>query len=88
MDGQHLLECYRRIWHNRRLDSRLPPEEALEDALMRDLLDEGTHPRVRKSITDKYALSVSRVQDSLLQKEEKNELIIRYNTVMNRLLNH
>ncbi|MBS2969252.1 hypothetical protein J9317_10800 [Metabacillus sp. KIGAM252] len=82
MEDKHLLECYRKIWHNRKLGSDLPARAALEDAMRRDLLDEGTHPRVRKSLDQKYDISVSRVTESSLKDEEKMELAAAYAAVL------
>ncbi|KZZ84292.1 MULTISPECIES: hypothetical protein [Bacillaceae] len=82
MEDKHLLDCYRKIWHNRKLDSDLPERAALEDAMKRDLLDEGTHPRVRKSPDQKFDISISRVMDSSLKEEEKMELAAGYAAVL------
>ncbi|CAM4053988.1 hypothetical protein [Mesobacillus thioparans] len=70
-----LLDEYRMIWNNRRLKSGLSPEEILRDAILRDLRDENSHPRARKSLKDKYYLATKRIIDSSLSTESKIKLI-------------
>lgn len=78
MEDEQLLNSFRQIWNSRKLDLQMPPKAALEEAVRRDLLDEGTHPRVRKNPDQKYTLAVSRVRQSHLNDEEKNKLIALY----------
>lgn len=70
-----LLDEYRMIWNNRRLESGLSPEEILRDAILRDLRDENSHPRARKSLKDKYYLATKRIIESSLSTESKITLI-------------
>ncbi len=70
-----LLDEYKMIWNNRRLESGLSPEEILTDAILRDLRDENSHPRARKSLKDKYYLATKRIIESSLSTESKIKLI-------------
>ncbi|MBT2677864.1 hypothetical protein J7E38_02565 [Bacillus sp. ISL-35] len=63
------------IWNNRRLESAQEPEEILRDAILRDLRDENSHPRARKSLKDKFFLATKRIMESSLSTESKVILI-------------
>ncbi|MFJ7725699.1 hypothetical protein ACIQXV_05975 [Neobacillus sp. NPDC097160] len=71
-----LLEEYRSIWNNRLLPAEdLTSEETLTMAIKRELLDENSHPRIRKNKYEKYYSAVKRVLDSPLSLEAKVLLI-------------
>ncbi|MBT2704997.1 hypothetical protein [Bacillus sp. ISL-35] len=72
---EKLLDEYRMIWNNRRLESAQEPEEILRDAILRDLRDENSHPRARKSLKDKFFLATKRIMESSLSTESKVILI-------------
>ncbi|KIY21568.1 MULTISPECIES: hypothetical protein [Mesobacillus] len=72
---EQLLDEYRRIWNNRRLGSAQTPAETLKGAIVRDLKDENTHPRARKSLKDKYYLATKRIIESSLSTDSKVMLI-------------
>lgn len=53
----HLLEEYRLIWNHRLLDTMgKSSKDTLLEAIKRELLDENSHPRIRKSKFEKYFL--------------------------------
>ncbi len=68
---EYLLNQYREIWNNRRLDSEKSPEMVLKDAIVRDLLDENAHPRARRSSKEKYFLATKRIIESSLASDDK-----------------
>lgn len=74
-DYKYLIEQYRQIWHNRELISNGDDEATLRDAILRELLDENSHPRVRKSIFEKFSYACKRIIDSSLSSDVKVELI-------------
>ena len=71
----HLLNQYRLLWNHRLLHGDLSSEEILRDAIWRDLKDENSHPRIRKTIFEKFYLSTKRILDSSLSHETKCELV-------------
>ena len=82
----HLLEEYRLIWNHRLLGTDgKSSEETLVEAIKRELLDENSHPRVRKSRFEKYFFAVKRVSDSAVSLEAKLLLIKIHNEVMEEL---
>jgi hypothetical protein len=71
-----LLEAYRLIWKNRLLISEgTSSEKILKETIKRELLDENSHPRVRKSKEEKYLSATKRIIESDLTSEEKVSLI-------------
>ncbi|PLR81023.1 hypothetical protein CVD25_06910 [Bacillus canaveralius] len=75
MDYDYLLQQYRSIWNHRMLPSKQNSEVVLEEAVLRELLDENSHPRTRRSRYDKFYLAVSRIIDSELPDQDKLALI-------------
>jgi hypothetical protein len=81
-----LLNEYRRIWNNRLLETvGKSSEEILVEAIKRELLDENSHPRIRKSKFEKYYSAIKRVVDSTITREAKLWLIKVHNEVMEDL---
>ena len=74
-DYDYLLKEYRKIWNNRRLESDSSPEYILKDAISRDLKDENSHPRARRTLLEKYFLATKRIAESALSAEDKMMLI-------------
>lgn len=68
---EQILENYRSLWNNRKLSQIGSAEDTLKEAILRELLDENSHPRIRRSIYDKYFLSSKRILESSLLNEEK-----------------
>lgn len=71
IDYDYLLNQYREIWNNRRFESEKSPETILKEAIVRDLLDENTHPRARRGMMEKYYLSTKRIIESTLNSDDK-----------------
>ena len=73
--SQKLLEAYRSLWHNRRLDSVDSDEAVLLEAIRRDLLDESTHPRTRRTVQEKFYSAAKRIVAADLDDTVKSALI-------------
>ncbi|RLQ95250.1 hypothetical protein [Falsibacillus albus] len=83
---KQLLEAYRKLWNNRLLE--LPEESSsfiLTDAIKRDLLDESTHPRLRKSKEEKYYFAVKRILESTISSEFQLELIKLHTDILEEM---
>lgn len=81
-----LLVEYRRIWNNRLLETEgKGSEEILIEAIKRELLDQNSHPRIRKSKFEKYYSAIKRVMDSTISLEAKLSLIKIHNEAMEEL---
>lgn len=70
-----LLKEYRELWNNRKLESEESPENIIKEAIARDLRDENSHPRARRTLMEKYFLATKRILDSSLSNESKIFLI-------------
>lgn len=82
----HLLNEYRNIWNNRNLVvGQQESEEVLKDAIRRELLDENSHPRVRKNKFEKYFYAVKRVLSSQLSETNKLKLIELHELLLEEL---
>lgn len=82
-----LLSEYRMIWNNRLLaSSDRSSEETLTEAVKRELLDENSHPRIRKNKFEKYFSAVNRITQSPISNEAKVSLIQLHNDVMDDLI--
>ncbi|OCA90817.1 hypothetical protein A8F94_02780 [Bacillus sp. FJAT-27225] len=76
MDYDRLLEEYRKVWNNRRLESiDNQSEMVLKDAIRRELLDENSHPRARKGLLEKYYSATKRLLASSLNDRDKVSLL-------------
>jgi dephospho-CoA kinase len=62
-------------------------EEVLKEAIKRELLDENTHPRIRKNFYEKYYSSIKRLMDASILPEAKLALILIHNELIEELLN-
>ncbi|MEH6996471.1 hypothetical protein V7075_27830 [Neobacillus drentensis] len=82
-----LLAEYRMIWNNRMLAaSDRSSEETLTEAVKRELLDENSHPRIRKNKFEKYYSAISRITQSTISNEAKVSLIHVHNGIMEKLI--
>ncbi|KSU63353.1 hypothetical protein AS034_03630 [[Bacillus] enclensis] len=71
-----LLKEYSSVWKNRNLyDENQSPEQILKEAIKRELLDQNSHPRVRKPISEKYISASKRILESGLSSESKVKLL-------------
>jgi hypothetical protein len=85
MDYEFLLKEYKEIWNNRRLESEENPEKTLLDAITRELKDENTHPRARRTLMEKYFLATKRIIESAISNESKVLLIKMHSELTERL---
>lgn len=82
-----LLAEYRKVWNNRMLAaSDRSSEETLIEAVKRELLDENSHPRIRKNKFEKYYSAISRISQSTISNEAKVSLIHVHNGIMEKLI--
>ncbi|MEH7014369.1 hypothetical protein V7087_26770 [Neobacillus niacini] len=82
-----LLAEYRMIWNNRLLAaSDSSSEETIKEAVKRELLDENSHPRIRKNKFEKYYSAINRITQSTISNEAKVSLINLHNGVMEQLI--
>ena len=82
----YLLEQYRLIWNHRLLETMgQSSKETLLEAIKKELLDENSHPRVRKNKFEKYFSAINRVSDSTISPEAKVQLIKIHNKVMEEI---
>ncbi|WP_102263222.1 hypothetical protein [Mesobacillus jeotgali] len=75
MDYEKILDEYRTIWNNRRLQFDQSPEDILREAIKRDLKDENSHPRARRTLMEKYYLATKRILEASLTSESKIKLL-------------
>ena len=75
MANNQLLEAYKSLWSNRTLPIEENPISTLRNAIEKDLKDEMTHPRLRKSPYKKFSFSVKRIVDSSIDEKLKLKLI-------------
>ncbi|WP_176215171.1 hypothetical protein [Cytobacillus gottheilii] len=86
MNYENLLIQYRSLWQNRQLTgSDRTPEEVLKMAIQRELLDENAHPRVRKSIYEKFYFAIKRINESNLKATDKDVLITIHITILDQI---
>ncbi|WP_110927826.1 hypothetical protein [Bacillus massiliglaciei] len=69
-----LLKAYVEIWNNRTQIETAEPEAVLKELILRELLDENTHPRARRTIYEKFFVSIQKIMASNLGEQEKNAL--------------
>lgn len=81
----YLLEQYRLLWNNRTLSLEESSENTLIKAIKRELLDENTHPRIRRGIHEKFYFAVKRINASSLSDTDKENLITLYVKVVEQL---
>ncbi|MFJ5757605.1 hypothetical protein ACIQAA_00370 [Neobacillus sp. NPDC093182] len=82
-----LLAEYRMIWNNRLLAaSDRSSEVTLKEAVKRELLDENSHPRIRKNKFEKYYSAINRITRSTISNEAKIALIQLHNGAMEQII--
>ncbi|WP_449536576.1 hypothetical protein [Ferdinandcohnia sp. Marseille-Q9671] len=75
VDFDQLLKAYQSLWMNRQLWRKDEnSEDILRATIKRDLKDELTHPRLRKTPYEKFFMASRRIFDSSLTMEEKLSL--------------
>lgn len=81
----YLLHQYRQIWNHRLLVANLSSEEILYEAILRELKDENSHPRVRRTIYEKFFLALQRLQRSSIPDAAKAQLIAIHIDMMEKI---
>ncbi|MBM7584210.1 hypothetical protein JOC86_000747 [Bacillus pakistanensis] len=85
-DDKLLLQSYNQLWNNRTLPiDTQAPLTVLLDAITRELLDENSHPRVRKAKEVKFFFAIKRISASALPSEVKLQLINLHIQVLTQL---
>lgn len=83
-----LLQNYLNLWNNRKGQIENQTEqEHFQLLLERELNDELTHPRLRKTIHEKFSLAVARIIESNLPNDDKIELIEAFRDVLAKIEN-
>jgi hypothetical protein len=86
MEDQHLLDIFLSLWNKREVkEGSHTPSTTVKEMMKSELLDEFSHPRVRKTKEEKYYLAVKRVVDSDLKAVDQIRLIRLYTDVMESL---
>ncbi|WP_409288751.1 hypothetical protein [Peribacillus sp. SCS-37] len=85
---EELLDSYLSIWKNRSAGQapETNKEEILLELIKRELLDENSHPRIRKKKEEKFIISLMRMSESQLTPAEKGSLLEVYTKVYKELL--
>ncbi|WP_409298265.1 hypothetical protein V1498_08635 [Peribacillus sp. SCS-26] len=85
---EELLNSYLSIWKNRAAGQApvTNQEEMLLELIKRELLDENSHPRIRKKKEEKFVSSLVRLSESQLSLAEKGSLLGVYTKVYKELL--
>ncbi|WP_226666661.1 hypothetical protein [Metabacillus litoralis] len=87
MDYRDLLEAYRMLWTNRTLPVKKDEYTTLISSIEKEMKDEMTHPRLRKTSTEKFHSSVTRIISSSLNNKQKVQLIELHISVIERIRN-
>ncbi|WP_456274363.1 hypothetical protein [Bacillus sp. AK031] len=88
MKSTEMLKAYKSIWNHRSLNQeRTEPGDVLKEAILRELLDENSHPRIRKNKEIKYYFAVKRILESTLSAEAKLQLIQLHTSLLQDLRN-
>ncbi|MGF2616718.1 hypothetical protein FZC84_02835 [Rossellomorea vietnamensis] len=83
---EELLSLYKKIWKSRELKSAEEDSAAiLQQAIIRELKDENSHPRVRVDKETKYYFAIKRITESNLAIDEKYKLIDYYTLIAGEL---
>lgn len=69
-----LIHAYQSLFHYRQSTNSIETIDQLEISIKVELLDELTHPRVRKSPDEKLKVAYERIDDSVINSEQKLEL--------------
>ncbi|MBE3570893.1 MAG: hypothetical protein IMW92_12510 [Bacillales bacterium] len=86
MEDRYLLDMFLSLWNKREAnEGSNSPSTSIKERMKSELLDEFSHPRVRKTKEEKYYLAVKRVVDSDLKEEDQLRLIRLYTDVMESL---
>lgn len=76
-----LIEAYQTLFPFRGAIQSISSMNDLESIIKTELLDELTHPRVRKDSADKFKIALIRIEESSLSEQEKMSLKAFYGEV-------
>lgn len=80
-----LIHAYQSLFINRHSTSNIETIDQLKANMQIELLDELTHPRVRKNPEQKLVLAFERIEKSELDPHVKQQLIRLYETIYQRV---
>jgi len=80
-----LIEAYQTLFPFRQSTKSITSMNDLESIIKTELLDELTHPRVRKDSSEKLQLAFLRIDESSLSEQEKTSLKAFYGEVFNNV---
>lgn len=84
--SEELLKAYLSIWNNRSIQPVHQDQGAiLSELIRRELLDENAHPRVRKTVFEKFYHSMKRLTESGLPSDKIRALTTIYLSEMAQL---
>lgn len=85
--SEELLQAYLKIWNNRSVQHEHQQDKngILSELVRRELLDENAHPRVRKSVYEKFYYSMKRLAESDLSSDKIHALTTVYLSEMEQL---
>lgn len=85
--SEELLQAYLSIWNNRSVqyEQQQDKEGILSELVRRELLDENAHPRVRKSVFEKFYYSMKRLSESDQSSDKIHALTKVYLSQMEQL---
>jgi hypothetical protein len=78
-----LIEAYQTLFPFRGATQTISSLNDLKSIIKTELLDELTHPRVRKNSSEKLQLAFLRIDESSLAEQEKTSLKAFYEEVFN-----
>jgi len=76
-----IIRGYQKLFSNRNSAKSLETIQQLESIIRIELLDELTHPRVRKNPQEKLKIATDRIECSELNPSTKQDLILLYKSV-------
>jgi hypothetical protein len=76
-----IIQAYQTLFPFRQASTSITTIEQLEGIIRMELLDELTHPRVRKTTVEKRRIAYERIENSSLSDNLKKELKKLYMTV-------
>jgi CRISPR/Cas system CMR-associated protein Cmr3 (group 5 of RAMP superfamily) len=78
-----LLQDYRSIWNNRLLQNEGQESiQILREAIKRELNDENSHPRIRRSKHEKFYLATKRIMEATIPIQSKIDLLLLHQKMM------
>lgn len=82
---KELIQAYQTLFSNRQSALMIETTSQLESAIQIELLDELTHPRVRKSPEQKLKIAYERIDKSTVNPAVKQQLKELYDSVYNEV---